>query len=95
MQKHVNGKRLLFFAPLALVKPFASLCERISLKKRRPLFLTPYSIYTLCSNSRFSHERATRELDYHPRPIDDTLRDMVQWLRASGQIRQKAKNAKA
>lgn len=45
----------------------------------RPLY-TRYSLYTLGSNSNFSHEKATRELDYVPRSLERTVRDMTRWL---------------
>lgn len=48
--------------------------------KKKPLF-TSYSIYTLQSNSHFSHEKATRELDYHPRSLQETINDTVTFLK--------------
>lgn len=48
-------------------------------KKRRPLY-TKYSLYTLTSNDKFSHDKATKELDYHPRDLYDTLKDTIHWL---------------
>lgn len=48
--------------------------------KRRPLF-TRYSLYTLRSNDKFSHDKATAELGYRPRDLLCTLRDTVAWLR--------------
>ena len=50
------------------------------LRGQRPLF-TRYSLYAVASNSNFSHERASVELGYAPRPISDTVRDTVDWLR--------------
>jgi len=49
------------------------------LQNRRPLY-THYSLYTLTSNCNFSRERAGVELNYHPCAVDETIRDMVQWL---------------
>ena len=34
--------------------------------------------------SWFSHEKATRELGYHPRPLEETLSEAVQWFRENG-----------
>ena len=48
-------------------------------KKRRPLY-TRYSLYTLCSNDRFSHDKATEELNYHPRDLYQTIRDTIAWI---------------
>lgn len=47
---------------------------------RRPLF-TKYSLYTLRSNDKFSHDKATAELGYRPRDLLHTLRDTVAWCR--------------
>lgn len=41
---------------------------------------TPYSLEVLKSNSHISHARASRELDYRPRSLYDSVRDTVQWL---------------
>ena len=47
--------------------------------KQKPLF-TKYALYTINSNSLFDHSKAEKELDYHPRPIEDTLRDTMKWI---------------
>ena len=49
-------------------------------RKKRPLY-TRYSLYTLKSNDRFSHDKATKELGYSPRDLMQTIKDTVQWLR--------------
>ncbi len=51
-------------------------------KKQRPLY-TKYSLYTLRSNDRFSHDKATRELGYSPRDLRETIRDTVLWYKWS------------
>jgi dihydroflavonol-4-reductase len=42
--------------------------------------LTSYAIDTLESNSYISHHKATRELEYQPRSIKNTIADTIQWL---------------
>ena len=54
--------------------------ERRSLKDRKPLFFTPYSISVLASNGCFSHAAASKCFAYQPRPLEQTLRDMAAWL---------------
>ena len=49
------------------------------IKHRRPLY-TRYSLYTLRSNDRFSHDKATKELNYRPRDLYQTIRDTIAWL---------------
>ncbi|NLN45929.1 MAG: SDR family oxidoreductase [Clostridiaceae bacterium] len=83
-------RRVLTLLPMALARLTAPLAELwYKLLKQPPLF-TRYSLYTLDSNAQFSHEKATAELGYHPRPLDETLEDMVAWLRAQGRIREPA-----
>jgi dihydroflavonol-4-reductase len=41
---------------------------------------TKYALYTINRNSLFDHSKAKKELDYHPRPIEDTLRDTTKWI---------------
>lgn len=48
-------------------------------RRERPLY-TKYSLYTLASNDRFSHDKATRELGYQPRDLYQTIRDTIAWL---------------
>lgn len=66
--------------PLGLAKLAAPYYERRSLKDRKPLFYTPYSVSVLASNGQFSHAAASERFAYHPRPVEDTLRDMTAWL---------------
>lgn len=41
--------------------------------------LTPYSLRTIRDNVNFSHQKAKDAIGHHPRPIQDTLRDALQW----------------
>lgn len=50
-----------------------------ALTHRRPLY-TAYSLYTLTSNGHFSHEKASVELGYAPRPLADTVQATLAWL---------------
>ena len=47
--------------------------------KTTPRF-TPYSLEVLQSNCNISHEKATRELDYHPRNLYESIADTVRWF---------------
>lgn len=81
LKKLTNGRRVLMYLPLSLAKLAAPLCEKLSIRRKKPLYFTPYSIETLGTNAVFSHDRATRVLGYHPRDIARTLADTVVWLR--------------
>lgn len=66
--------------PIRLARWIAPLYERHSLRRKKPLCFTPYSIAVLDSNGQFSHQTATKHLGYMPRPLQETLRDAVRWL---------------
>jgi dihydroflavonol-4-reductase len=54
--------------------------------KNRPLY-TSVSIRALNNcNRNISHERATRELDYHPRPLKETILDTLRWFQDTGML---------
>lgn len=67
--------------PLKMVKWASPLCEGIEKTLGTPMLVTPYSLYTLGSNGNFSHEKAEKELGYMVRPIEETLADVVMWLK--------------
>ena len=50
-----------------------------------PLY-TPVSLRALRSNRAVSHERAARDLGYHPRPLQETLVDTLQWFAKEGRL---------
>lgn len=77
-----TGKRKTWGSvPLRWVERFAPICEKIFSVLGLPDLITPYSIYTLGSNGHFSHEKAERRLGYKPRPIEETLADIVEWIK--------------
>ena len=66
--------------PLGLARLAAPYYERRSLRERKPLFFTPYSVSVLASNGQFSHAAASERFAYQPHPIEETLGDMTAWL---------------
>lgn len=82
MLHEITGiKEIKCFLPLWFIKLTAPMAELYYKILRRPPLFTPYSIYTLNSNSLFSHEKATKELGYTTRDMKETLRDTVNWLK--------------
>lgn len=67
-----------------LTAPFAELYYKIL---RQPPLYTAYSLYTLSEQSRFSHEKATKELGYTPHDINKTVADTYCWLKKVGRVR--------
>lgn len=84
--KAAGRKPIKTFLPLWLAKLTAPLSEiYYNLRKQPPLY-TKYSLYTLESNANFSHTKASRELNYSPRPIQATIDDTVDWLKQTDRI---------
>ena len=81
MVRSSNGGRKLPVLPMWMARAGAPLLGWIAKhRKERPLY-TRYSLHTLQSNDRFSHDKATRELGYHPRDLRTTITDTVAWLK--------------
>ncbi len=64
-----------------LAAPFVTAWSRAV--KKRPL-VTRYSIDTLRNARPVSHQKATRELGYQPRPLYRTLWDTLRWYENNG-----------
>ena len=76
-----------FICPMPVARfgaPFATAYSRL-LKKR--VLYTSVSINALHSNHNISHEKATRELGYQPRPFRETLGDTLQWYAQNGNLK--------
>ncbi len=80
VKNYVGGKNLFVF-PMWLAKFFAPLIQAYAKKRNeRPLY-TEYSLYTLQSNDKFSHQKATKELEYFPRDLSETIKDTIDWYK--------------
>ncbi len=84
LARETGRKPVRFFAPAWLAKAAAPFAEGISLLRREKPYFTPYAVSVLCSNGRFSHEKATTALGYMPRPFAVTLRDTLEWMKENG-----------
>jgi dihydroflavonol-4-reductase len=72
--------------PLWLARLGAPVIQGASrLSGKRPLY-TSVSLRALKSNRHISHEKATRELGYQPRPFRETLADTLRWFESNGQL---------
>lgn len=58
-----------------------------AIRGKKPLF-SKYSVDVLMSNSVISNVKAKEKLGYQPRPIKETIRDMVKWF-ARKQLKQR------
>lgn len=81
-----GGRRPPGVVPMPLARLAAPVVQAVAhIQHRRPLY-TNYSLYTLTSNSNFSRERAEKELGYRSREVNETIRDMVEWLTGAKNI---------
>ncbi|MFC2067784.1 NAD-dependent epimerase/dehydratase family protein [Chloroflexota bacterium] len=72
--------------PLWLAKPIAPLISALDrIRRKRPLF-TSISIKELNSNRDLSHVKASKEIGYKPRPLQDTITDTIDWFKVNGLI---------
>jgi len=67
--------------PLPLAKLAVPFIEGYARLRHRRALYTGYSLHTLSSNSAFSHDKASTQLGYAPRALEETVADMVAWLR--------------
>lgn len=87
LHKLTGRRRIQTILPMWFAKGTAAFSEvYYKILRQVPLFTT-YSLDTLISNSCFSHEKATRELGYHPRNMEITLSDTLSWLTSCGRLK--------
>jgi len=48
---------------------------------------TPFALKTIRTHDRISHEKASRELGYNPRPFEETIRDSLAWFKGRGKLK--------
>lgn len=77
----ITGRRkLIGSVSVKWVKLLIPICKLAAKITGNPALVTPYSLYTLTSNGRFSHKKADKELGYTVRAIEETLADVVCWM---------------
>lgn len=55
--------------------------EKISAAAKLPPVVNEYAIRKICENCNFTYKKAEKELGYSPRPLADSLRDTIKWLK--------------
>lgn len=80
LSRVTGGRKITTVLPLWFAKLTAPIAELYyKIRHESPLF-TRYTLYTLTSNSRFTYEKAKRDLGYKPRDISATIKDTVAFL---------------
>lgn len=76
----MTGRKKPVVLPTILARMGVPLLDFLAKRqKRRPLY-TNYSLDTLGSRTRFSHQKASEVLGYRTRDIQTTVRDTLRWL---------------
>jgi len=86
LHKITGKKKIKRVLPPWFVKATAPLAELYYKILKQPPLFTAYSVYTLHTNANFSHEKATQDLGYTTRPMEETLTDTVNWLKACNRL---------
>ncbi len=76
----------LFTIPTGLAYLAAPLMAGLArFNKAQPIY-TRLTLDALNSNRQISHARASRDLDYQPRPLKDTVQDTLDWFARNGYL---------
>jgi dihydroflavonol-4-reductase len=87
MVREITGSPLRkLVCPLWLARLGAPVIEAMARRNGKEPLYTGASLRALRSNRRISHEKATRELGYQPRPLRQTLEDTLRWFRQDGRL---------
>lgn len=79
-------KPIKFFLPISIAERIAKQMEKRAAKSGDVPMMTTFSVYNLKRNNQFDCSKAEQELGYTTRPIVETLRDQIAWLRSNGLI---------
>lgn len=76
-----------FYVPIGMAYKLAAQMEKKAKKTGEKPLMTNFAVYNLARNNEFDYSKAERELGYHTRPYEETLRDEANWLMAEGYIK--------
>lgn len=82
-----------FFLPLSIAKVMARIMEKRAKKTGKSPLMTSFSVYNLARNNTYDYSKAVRELGYRTRPYEETLRDMVSWIKRESPAVSRAENS--
>ena len=87
IQSHTGRKTVNTVLPMWIARiglPFITLYSRLSGTK--PLYTSESLTIISEGNRMISNEKARKELNFNPRPLTDTLKDFLTWLKDNGHI---------
>lgn len=87
MVSRLTGRKTPTFATPVWLCTIPSYCSQALSKVTgsSPKF-TPYALHAIRSHRHISHEKATRDLGYRPRPLEETIRDTIDWFESQGML---------
>lgn len=77
-----SGARVPPALPLWLARVLAVPAPLYERATGRRALLTPYAVHAVSAPFTVSHEKASRELGFAPRPLEESVRDALAWHRA-------------
>lgn len=79
---HLTGcKPIRIFLSCKMANRIAAFLERRAGRTGKKPLMTTFSVYNLARNNVFDSSKARRELGYTTRPVEETLREEVLWLK--------------
>ncbi len=76
-----------FVSPMWLARIGAPFVENYARLLRKDPRYTSVSLRAIRNHRYISHEKATQELGYNPRPLIDTVRDTYEWFKTAGMLK--------
>ena len=89
--REAGCKPMRFFLPIWAANWMADIMTLAAKRTGKKPLMTRFSVYNLARNNRFDSTRAKEELGYTTRSYEETIRDEVAYLIASGKIQAKRK----
>ena len=84
--KETGCKPVKFFLPIFFAEMIAKRMEKRASKTGKMPIMTTFSVYNLKRNNEFDYSKAAQELGYTTRPLTETLRDQIAWLKDNNLI---------
>jgi len=79
-----GGSKIPWVTPMWLARTWAPFSATfVQLMSRRPRY-TSEALLALRGHHNVSHEKAAKELEYVPRPLEETVRDSLAWFAEAG-----------
>lgn len=85
--EEVTGKKApRFVSPMWLARAGAPIATFFAERGGKRALFTTASLKALRNHKIVSHDKASRELDYQPRPVRDTIADTFAWFREASML---------